>query len=91
MTEAAEADPGWCEGHAAAMRTAYQRFPDDLDVAALFAESLMNVTPWQMWDLPTGEPADGAHTARVPRGARARPRNTRGAACTPASCTCTST
>ena len=62
MTEAAEADPGWCEGHAAAMRTAYQRFPDDLDVAALFAESLMNVTPWQMWDLPTGEPADGAHT-----------------------------
>ena len=44
------------------MRTAYRRFPDDLDVAALFAESLMNVTPWQMWDLPTGEPADGAHT-----------------------------
>jgi tetratricopeptide (TPR) repeat protein len=44
------------------MRTAYRRFPDDLDVATLFAESLMNVTPWQMWDLPTGEPADGAHT-----------------------------
>ncbi len=62
VTDAAEADPGWCEGHAAAMRTAYRRFPDDLDVAALFAESLMNVTPWQMWDLPTGEPADGAHT-----------------------------
>jgi tetratricopeptide (TPR) repeat protein len=62
VTDAAEGDPGWCEGHAAAMRTAYRCFPDDLDVAALFAESLMNVTPWQMWDLPTGAPADGAHT-----------------------------
>jgi tetratricopeptide (TPR) repeat protein len=62
VTDAAEGDPGWCEGHAAAMRTAYQRFPDDLDVAALFAEALMNVTPWQMWDLPTGLPAEGAHT-----------------------------
>ena len=62
VTEAAEGDPGWCEPHAAAMRTAYERFPDDLDIAALFAEALMNVTPWQMWDLPSGLPADGAHT-----------------------------
>ncbi len=62
VTDAAEGDPAWCEGHAAAMRAAYERFPDDLDVAALFAESLMNVTPWQMWDLPTGRPAEGAHT-----------------------------
>jgi tetratricopeptide (TPR) repeat protein len=61
-TEATQGDPGWCEGHAAAMRTAYQRFPDDLDVTALFAEALLNVTPWQMWDLPTGQPAAGAHT-----------------------------
>jgi tetratricopeptide (TPR) repeat protein len=65
VTDAAEGDPGWCEGHAAAMRTAYQRFPDDLDVAALFAEALMNVTPWQMWDLPTGQPAQGAHTVEA--------------------------
>ncbi|HEX3931328.1 MAG TPA: hypothetical protein VHW64_11505 [Nocardioides sp.] len=62
VTDAIEGDPGWCEGHAVAMRTAYQRFPDDLDVAALFAEALMNVTPWQMWDLPSGQPAPGAHT-----------------------------
>lgn len=62
VVDAAEGDPGWCEGHAVAMRAAYQRFPDDLDVAALFAEALMNVTPWQMWDLPTGQPAAGAHT-----------------------------
>jgi tetratricopeptide (TPR) repeat protein len=63
--EATAGDPSWCEGHAVAMRTAYQRFPDDLDVAALFAEALMNVTPWQMWDLPTGQPAEGAHTVEA--------------------------
>ena len=65
VTEATEGDPSWCEGHAAAMRTAYRQFPDDLDVAALFAEALMNVTPWQMWDLPTGLPAEGAHTVEA--------------------------
>src|SRR4029079_7172629 len=68
VTIAAEGDPGWCEGHAQAMRATYRRFPDDLDVTALFAESLMNVTPWQMWDLPTGEPAEGAHTVECREG-----------------------
>jgi tetratricopeptide (TPR) repeat protein len=65
VTDATEGDPGWCEGHAAAMRATYARFPDDLDVTALFAEALMNVTPWQMWDLSTGLPADGAHTVEA--------------------------
>jgi tetratricopeptide (TPR) repeat protein len=65
VTDAREGDPGWCEGHAAAMRTAYRRFPGDLDVAALFAEALMNVTPWRLWDLPTGQPAAGAHTVEA--------------------------
>lgn len=32
-----------------AMRDVYQRFPDDLDVATLYADSLMNVQPWQLW------------------------------------------
>ncbi|HEX4948510.1 MAG TPA: hypothetical protein VFZ34_17685, partial [Blastocatellia bacterium] len=30
-------------------RDVYQRFPDDLDVATLYADSLMNVQPWQLW------------------------------------------
>jgi tetratricopeptide (TPR) repeat protein len=62
VPDATAGDQSWCDGHATAMRTAYRRFPDDLDVAALFAEALMNVTPWQMWDLSTGLPAAGAHT-----------------------------
>src|SRR5690606_10382319 len=34
----------------------------DPDVATLFAEALINRTPWQLWDLPTGQPQPGADT-----------------------------
>lgn len=32
-----------------------EKFPDDHDIAALYAESLMNLHPWNLW-LKTGEP-----------------------------------
>ena len=44
------------------MRDVYAAHPDDLDVRALFAEALMNRTPWALWDLSTGEVAEGADT-----------------------------
>jgi len=52
----------WNAGYAAAMREVYRSHPDDLDVAALFADALMNLTPWALWDTATGEPAEGAAT-----------------------------
>ena len=52
----------WNDAYAAAMRDVYRAFPDDLDVCALFAEALINRTPWQLWDLKTGQPAEGAST-----------------------------
>lgn len=52
----------WNDAYADAMRQVYQAFPNDLDVCCLFAEALMNRTPWQLWDLPTGKPAPGAST-----------------------------
>jgi tetratricopeptide (TPR) repeat protein len=52
----------WNDDYAAAMRDVYGSFPGDPDVAMLFAEALMNRTPWQLWDLKTGEPAAGADT-----------------------------
>jgi tetratricopeptide (TPR) repeat protein len=55
----------WNDGYAAAMRQVHASFPDDLDVAALAAEALMNRTPWQLWDLVSGEPAEGADTAEA--------------------------
>lgn len=47
--------------YAEAMRDVAQRFPDDLDVLALYAEALMNVNPWKLW-APSGEPAPGTTT-----------------------------
>lgn len=44
------------------MRMALADHPDQLDLRAVFAESLLNLTPWKMWDLPSGAPADGAFT-----------------------------
>jgi tetratricopeptide (TPR) repeat protein len=44
------------------MRAVHKAFPDDLDVCGLFAEAIMNRTPWQLWDLPSGMPAEGADT-----------------------------
>ncbi len=55
----------WNDDYADAMRFVYRTYSDDLDITALFAEALMNRTPWQMWDLPTGEIAEGASTAEV--------------------------
>ena len=85
----AENMEAWNQAYADAMREVYRRFPDDLDVASLFAEALMNLTPWQLWDLPTGKPATGALTveatevleramARMPRAPGRAQRNSMG-------------
>ncbi|MDO5739401.1 MAG: tetratricopeptide repeat protein [Ornithinimicrobium sp.] len=55
----------WNAEYADAMRRVYHDYPDDLDVATLFADALMNLTPWALWDQGTGEPADGASTAEA--------------------------
>lgn len=52
----------WNEPYADAMRAVYELAPDDPDVATLYADALMNLTPWKLWDLRTGEPAVGART-----------------------------
>jgi len=52
----------WNDAYAASMRDVYTAFPEDLDVVALFAEALIDRTPWQLWDLKTGKPAPGADT-----------------------------
>ena len=55
----------WNDDYADAMRKVYRSFPDDPDVCTLFADALMNRTPWALWDLETGEPAEGANTLEV--------------------------
>ena len=41
-----------------AMREVYMRYPDDLDAATLYADSLMNLNPWQLWT-KDGKPSPG--------------------------------
>ncbi len=46
------------QAYATAMRTVWASFPKDADVGALFAESLANLRPWDLWR-PDGRPQPG--------------------------------
>ncbi|KAI2712067.1 hypothetical protein CBS147332_5703 [Penicillium roqueforti] len=50
--------------YANAMRPVYQKFSNDMDVAALFADALMCITPRGLWDLDSGKPT-GNHTVEA--------------------------
>ncbi|KAF2682068.1 hypothetical protein K458DRAFT_342362 [Lentithecium fluviatile CBS 122367] len=50
------------EAYAEAMAIVYNKYPQDLDVASLYAESMMNMSAWDLWDLRTGEPTPGARS-----------------------------
>lgn len=63
-------------GYADAMAALAQAFPDDLDVQALAADALLNVTAWALWDTRTGEPAPGSRVLEAKQildGALVRP------------------
>ena len=47
----------WDHNFANAMRGVAAAYPEDLDIQAVFADSILNLTPWQMWDLHDGTPA----------------------------------
>jgi tetratricopeptide (TPR) repeat protein len=46
------------QAYADAMRKVAERFPDDLDAATLFAESMMDLRPWKLWT-KDGKPEPG--------------------------------
>jgi len=46
--------------YADAMREVWRKFPNDADVAALFAESVMNLSPWNQWT-PAGKANPGTN------------------------------
>ena len=72
------------------MASLAEAYPDDIDVQALAADALVNITAWALWDTKTGEPAPGSRVVEAKRildDALATPP----AASTPASCTCTCT
>jgi tetratricopeptide (TPR) repeat protein len=48
--------------YAGAMEDAYLQHSEDPNVTAIYVDALMNLTPWQLWDIRTGEPAKDART-----------------------------
>jgi tetratricopeptide (TPR) repeat protein len=60
--EAIEDMTPWDKAYTREMRKLFAAFPDDLEVRSVFAESIMNATPWQMWDLRSGKAAADANT-----------------------------
>ena len=52
----------WNDDFAAAMRKAYESHPDEIEIAAVYAESILNQTPWKMWDIWNNRVAEGADT-----------------------------
>ena len=47
--------------YAAAMKALAAKYPDDLDAATLYAESLMDLNPWKLWS-NDGKPAENTET-----------------------------
>jgi tetratricopeptide (TPR) repeat protein len=46
------------KAYSQAMKTVWEKFPKDADVGALYAESLMNLRPWDLWK-EDGKPQPG--------------------------------
>ncbi len=53
--------------YADAMVALAEAYPDDIDVQALAADAVVNVTAWALWDTSTGEPAAGSRVIEAKR------------------------
>lgn len=52
-------DPKMLEtAYSDAMKSAWEKFPRDVDIGSLYAESIMNLRPWELWTAD-GKPAPG--------------------------------
>ena len=63
--EALEDMSPWDKDYTNAMRKLHQTYPDDLEIRSAFVEAIMDETPWKMWDLTTGQPAEDAGTVEA--------------------------
>ena len=52
----------WNDAFADAMKAAYESHPDDIELATVYAEAILNQTPWKMWDIHNNGVAEGAGT-----------------------------
>ncbi|KAJ5105042.1 hypothetical protein NUU61_002389 [Penicillium alfredii] len=57
--------PALNKSYADAMKLVYDAFKNDLNIATLYADALMNMAPWALWDLFTSKPNPKAPTIEV--------------------------
>ena len=64
--------------YATAMTGVVARFPDDPDIVSLYADAVMTTSPWNWWDLKTGQPNGmmGDVVARLQAATKAHPQHT---------------
>ncbi|RSH87920.1 uncharacterized protein EHS24_000440 [Apiotrichum porosum] len=55
----------WNRVYADEMAKVYKDYPDNLDVAAVYADSLMQLAPWELWDIQTGAPRERSQTLLI--------------------------
>jgi len=55
----------WNDDFAAAMKKSYENHTDDIEVATVYAEAILNQTPWKMWNIWSNTTAEGAGTAEA--------------------------
>ncbi len=67
QAEPLEDQAPWDAAFADAMRKVHATHPRALDACSIFVESIMVLTPWKMWDLSTGDIAEGAGTTEAIR------------------------
>ena len=57
----------WDTGYMNAMERVYKECGESLDVATMYADAMMNMAPWLLWDLHTGSPNPKSRTTEVRR------------------------
>ena len=55
----------WERSYADAMMNVYERFGDDPDIAALYVDSLIMLTPWELFDVDSRTPNPQARTSEI--------------------------
>lgn len=63
--EPIEEQKPWNSDFAVSMKQAYEAHSNDIDVATVYVEAILNQTPWKMWDIWKNTVADGAGTVEA--------------------------
>lgn len=55
----------WAGEFAEEMAKLYEKYPENYEAICFYGESLMNKSPWKLWDPRTGEPVEAANPFKI--------------------------